>query len=164
MRGDHLAHRSPGQRFLRAASATSDQNAGQEPVGLDILDDIAEDGAADGPDTTRLFSVLVTAREDGDIALRSADGTDVDLPRETVIAGINAAFMVAIEAKDRDNKDSNRLDEPADLLRSAARQIDSAAAGFNEVKDETDFDMDEFTDAVATVKRAWDEFEMRQGS
>jgi len=146
---------------LLAAPETMDAG-GDDPGGLGILDDMAEEVELSGPDTGRLFNVLVTAPEDSDISLRNTDGEDVEIPRQTVLASINQAFMIAIDAKDRDNKDSDRLDAPAQKLRDVARLLDDAATGYAEVNADPDFDDDEFQDAMGAAQRAWDAFTMVQ--
>lgn len=128
--------------------------------GLDILE--SEPNATertDGPDTTRLFTTLAAVPENGDLSLRDADGTTALLPRQTVVAGLNAAFATAIEAKERETKAVDRLEAPMAHLADAARSIDRARDALDEVGNRNDFDREALDDAADRLTRAYDEFD-----
>ena len=129
----------------------------EEPGGLDLLEGLDETATTDGPDTTRLFTTLASLPEDGKRTLRDADGNETAFPRQTLVAGLNAAFTTAIEAKRRDSRAVDKLTAPMMHLSDAAQSIDRAQAVLRDVGQREDFDHDDFSDAVDGVRRALDE-------
>ena len=131
--------------------------------GLDVLEDIDTVERGSGPDTTHLFITLASAPADGDITLRDDDGNEVAVPRQTVVAGIKAAFAIAIDAKRRDTREVGRLEAPMLHLGDATQAIDRARVAVAEVDGQEDFDTAAFDDAAAQLVRAFDEFQQARG-
>ena len=79
------------------------------------------------------------------------------------MAGIKAAFAIAIDAKRRDTREVGRLEAPMQHLGEATQAIDRARVAVAEVDGQEDFDAAAFDDAAAQLVRAFDEFQQARG-
>ena len=142
---------------LMSSKSSPRAGEGEEPGGLDLLDGLDGTATTDGPNTSRLFTTLASVPEEGELALRDADGNETAIPRQTLVEGLKAAFTTAIEAKRRDSRAVDELTAPMVYLFDAARSIDRAREAFRAVAQREDFLRDDFGHAVAGVRRAFDE-------
>ncbi|MXW57835.1 MAG: hypothetical protein F4124_15075 [Acidimicrobiia bacterium] len=158
--GDSLCEQTtlgPFVKDLLGNGPARESNEGSEPSGLDLLEGLEESLVSDGPDTAHLFATLAEVPEDGEILLRDEDGNEAAFSRSTVIAGLNAAFSTAIDAKRRDSRAIDKLRAPVVHLSEAAQSIDEARSALSEVAQLDDFDNDGFEAAIGQVRRAIDE-------
>ena len=137
---------------LLTASSTSPE--GGVPAGLDVLDDDDDAGVASGPTLTGLYTLLAQAGPDDTVALPTAGGPAVELPRKAVSAALYSALTTAIENKQRDNRSLDDLTAPMVHLKDATRSLDKAAIAYADVRVRGGFNQTAFQAALEEYERA----------
>jgi len=120
--------------------------------GLDLLDDDDVSGA--GPTLSGLYTLLAQAGPDDAVALPTATGPPVELPRKAVAAGLYGALTTAIENKQRDNRSLDDLTAPIVHLKEATRSLDKATTAHADVRQRVGFDQSAFQAALQEYQRA----------
>lgn len=137
---------------LLSASAPT---AGTTPGGLDVLDDDDDETSVPGgPTLTSLYTLLAQAGPDDTVALPTAAGPPVELPRKAVAAGLYGALTTAIENKQRDNRSLDDLTAPMVHLKEATRSLDRATTAYADVQQRSGFDRSAFHAALQEYQRA----------
>lgn len=147
----------PYAEDLLGGAATSSESSQEQPGGLDILDGLAEAPQAGELDTNRLFTALAGLAEDGELSVRDNDGNESAISRQALVAGLNAAFSTAIDAKRRDSRAVDKLQAPMMHLSEASSSIDRARSALGDLGDADELDAGVFDAAIMKVRRALDE-------
>ena len=134
-------------------SESAPSSAGTTPGGLDLLDD-DDTGAPSEPTLTGLYTLLAQAGPDDTVALPTANGSPVELPRKAVAAGLYGALTTAIENKQRDNRSLDDLTAPMVHLKEATRSLDKARTAYADVQQRSGFDKSAFQAALQEYQRA----------